>query len=77
MNRPPYSKNSSPQSARKKGTKLKSTLQKLAVVIAGVDIALVAITVVSKITDLTWPAVLSVVVFSANAGAILSLRKQS
>ena len=56
---------------------MRSTLQKLAVVVAGVDIALVAITVVSKITDPTWPAILSVVVFSANAGAILSLRKQS
>lgn len=56
---------------------MRSTMQKLAVVIAGVDIALVAITVVSKITDPNWPAILSVVVFSANAGAILSLRKQS
>ena len=56
---------------------MKSTLQKLAVVIASVDIALVAITVVAKITDPTWPAVLSVVLFSANAAAIMSLRKQS
>jgi hypothetical protein len=56
---------------------MKSTLQKLAVVIAGVDIALVAITVVSKITAPTWPFVVSVVLFSANAAVIFSLKKQS
>ncbi len=56
---------------------MKAALQKLAIAFAAVDLALVAITVVSKITDPTWPAVFSVVLFSANAAAILSLRKQS
>jgi hypothetical protein len=56
---------------------MKSVLRKLAIVVVGVDIAIVAITVASKITEPTWPFVVSVVLFSANAAVILSLKKQS
>jgi hypothetical protein len=50
---------------------MKSALRKLAIVVAGIDIAIVAITVVSKITEPTWPFVVSLVLFSANAALLL------
>jgi hypothetical protein len=50
---------------------MNSALRKLAIVVAGIDIAIVAITVVTKITEPTWPFVASVVLFSANAALLL------
>lgn len=50
---------------------MKSAFSRLAIVVASIDIAIVAITVVSKITEPTWPFVVSVVLFSANAALLL------